>query len=69
MLYELQIHTPASFAEKNHPYAHDLYAQFRTSSDPSLRAALEAEIIARSDQIPRPPGIENILDYGARPKN
>jgi hypothetical protein len=69
MLYELQIHTPASFAEKNSPYAHGLYKEFRTSNNPSVRAALEAEIMARSNEIPRPPGIENILDYGARPKN
>jgi len=60
--FEIQFHTPTSFAAKNGPL-HKLYEQFRVLNEASEEAqAIQAEMTAITESIPIPPNWEQLLE-------
>ncbi len=61
--FELQFHTPTSFAVKE-PLLHDIYKQWRVlNPDTLLAAKLDAQMRAIAAEIPFPPNLSQIPGY------
>lgn len=54
--FELQFHTPESFATKSGPL-HALYEEYRVATDPDEKARLWAEMKVLTDETPTPAGV------------